>query len=294
MMNFDCESICNESGFILALTRFGLVKGPHCTIENATHSLVNCLSSLRDSDDVFNDIQDLKQGSARIQAEARSIYNQCLDIEYGLQKILLTANSCPNISLLSSLSYLYDADLFVVCGFSVMRCLRIEDERRRDYDVLQFKFSRNSSNKLVIGMVGLGVFHRIEQPHTDSPIWESLSRRSILVDRDRISINDESSDHEEDDADDREVDDQLTGNADRNLEIERASEVTPVNSEDVDLITMQTFINRCLSFDNNGANLSPTAYSVSERMTTGFVTVNAITFHALPLLCIHYIKCLLF
>ena len=272
-MNFDCESICNEKDFIMALAKFGLVKGPHCATEDATASLVKCLSSLRNSEDVFNDIDDLKQGSSRIQAEARSIYNQCLDIEYGLQKSLLTDNCCPNISLLSSLSYLYDADLFVVCGFLVMRCLRIEDEHRREYDVLKFKFSRRSSNKLVIGMVGFGLFHCIEQPQADSPIWESLSRRSILVDRDRLSANEEYSDHEEDDADDRDVDDQLADNADRNLEIQRIPQSQPRISEDVDLITMRTFINRCLSFDSNGANLSPAAYGVSERISIHLTSI---------------------
>ena len=46
--------------------------------------------------------------------------------------------------------------------------------------------------------------------------------------------------------------------------------------------------------NENSDNLTIEALLHETVMTTGSVTVNAITFHALPLLCIHYIRCLLF
>lgn len=112
-MNFDCESFCSENSFVMALTRFGLFKGVHCTTENPIESLVNCLSILRPAASVINDINMLKSSSREIPADVRSLYEQGLEIEYGLQKSLLTENSCPNIALMSSLSNLYNSEMTV-------------------------------------------------------------------------------------------------------------------------------------------------------------------------------------
>ncbi len=99
-MSFDCSSLCFENSFLAALIRFGLVKGDHCSLENAKESLIECFSATRPSDESIRDtIAALQQRSSEISLVARQLYSQGLEYEYGLQRNLLSSESCPNVSL---------------------------------------------------------------------------------------------------------------------------------------------------------------------------------------------------
>ena len=153
-MSFECTSVCEERSFVLALTRLNLVKSRHRSSENPISTLVSCLSTIRPRTEVMADIQSLKEGSDdRIPIEARSLYLQGLNVEYGPQKALVTLLSCPNVALLAAISYLYDLDIFVVCGILPLRKFRPE-ANRGERDVLRFSFGRTGSSKLVVGMFG--------------------------------------------------------------------------------------------------------------------------------------------
>ena len=58
---------------------------------------------------------------------------------------------------------------------------------------------------------------------------------------------------------------------DPNLEVERIDPVflrTPKN----DMISMQTYVNRCISYDSSGAVLDPNAYNVPERISAALTS----------------------
>ena len=155
---------------------------------------------------------------------------QGLDVEYGPHKALLTPLSCPNVALLAALSCLYDLDIFVVCGILPWRKFRSE-ANRGERDVLRFSFGRTGSSKLVVGMVGLGIYHRLEQPVDDSVIWSTLSRRAILINQEYFESNAQIPETRIQAENIRETADEVAMINDPNLEVERIDPVIPGDTE---------------------------------------------------------------
>ena len=270
-MSFECTSVCEERSFVLALTRLNLVKSRHCSSENPISTLVSCLSTIRPRTEVMADIQSLKEGSDdRIPIEARSLYLQGLNVEYGPQKALVTPLSCPNVALLAAISYLYDLDIFVVCGILPLRKFRSE-ANRGERDVLRFSFGRTGSSKLVVGMFGLGIYHRLEQPAADSVIWSTLSRRAVPINNDYFELTNSVPEATVRPENFRETADEVAMAEDPNLEVERIDPVIPEDTEN-DMISMQTYVNRCISYDSSGAVLDPNAYNVPERISAALTS----------------------
>ena len=65
----------------------------------------------------------------------------------------------------------------------------------------------------------------------------------------------------------RETADEVAMINDPKLEMERIDPIIPGDTE-ADMISMQSFVNRCISYDTNGAVLDPNAYNVPERIST--------------------------
>lgn len=268
-MSFDCPSYCFESVFLSALSRFGLIKGPHCSDENRKQSLIDCFSEFRPAEDVENLLNGVHVDTEH---HNRNLYDQGLELEYGLQKHLISSESCPNVSFLACLSYNFNLDIYVVCGLLPLRFLRI-DGHNDEYDVLRFRFYRDlSPSRVVLGMIGMGIFHKIEQPSADSLIWTSLLSRSISVDNNNILFNDNQSDSEYED--DRALEDELVMNFDLQLETESGSMQTiSRGNENIPRISMQEFVGRYLKYDSNGPNLHPESYNVSEKIDVELTSV---------------------
>lgn len=268
-MPFDCASFCFENCFLAALSRFGLVKGPHSILENPKESLIECLSAFRPRSDIVSKIEDFQNNGNRVSAQTRNLYLQGLEIEYGRQKSLLSASSCPNISLLAGLSREFNFEIYVICGLLPLRILRNEDTGR-DIDLLRFNFT-NSDNpsRIVIGMVGMGIFHSIEQPSSNSNLWSVLFRRAITVNHQNF-ISDDASSFENSD-EERELDDDLAFNNNENLVVSRDHSRDDSNhnlnaNRNISSISAQEFLSENMYFDGNGANLDPSSYTSEARI----------------------------
>lgn len=270
-MSFDCPSYCFENSFLAVLSRFGLVKGHHCSDDNPKQSLLHCFSEFRPVSDVEMILNESHAHGGQSFDEISRIYSQGLELEYGLQMHLITSESCPNVGLLSVLSFALNLDIYVVCGLLPMRFLRM-DGNAGEYDVLRFKFYRNAApTKVLVGVVGMGIFHKMEQPCEDSSIWDALLRKAIIVDNETLIINEYHSDS--DFEDERGLEDDLVINLEPNLEAETISlEAINQTIEVVPRISMQEFVRRYLKYDDNGPSLDPEAYNFPEKIDVGLTS----------------------
>jgi hypothetical protein len=277
-MSFDCKSFCYEKYFLVALFRFSLNKGPHSLVENPKQSLIDCFTEIGSEEDFQSFINDLYFHESQVLVEGRSLYAQGLELEYGLQKHLISTESCPNVAILAELSKEYNLDLYVVCGLLPLRFLRMNGNDG-EYDVLRFNFSRiGSPIKIVIGLIGLGIYHKLEQPSGDSTIWESLSRRSIIVDNEVLLGNDIQNDfsyEDHEDHDERMMDNELAMEFNAQLETEtHTSQNSTHGNENIPLISMQEFVERFVQNDGNGPILDPEAYNLHEKIDVGLTSID--------------------
>ena len=276
-MTFDCPSFCSENYFFVALSKFNLMKGPHSTSENPMESLIDCLSDFKPREDIVRSINQLRQRDPSIPFSASSIYESGLELKYGVHSALLEDLSTPNVAILSALSHLFELEIFVICGILPLRFLRINGNNG-EYDVLRLKFGLSEGpRKIIIGMIGMGIFHRIEQPNMDSAIWNSLTRRSISVDRNTFLMNDLPSDHDSGSEADpqREMEDELSFNDDSRLETVRNDPIETVPIEQIESVSMQDFVSRYFSHDSNGVNLSPDAYNSPLKIDINSSTIQS-------------------
>ena len=82
---------------------------------------------------------------------------------------------------MSVLSRLMNVEIYVVC--SSLPLLNI----RRNQHVVRFKFSSIGSEKIVIGLVGLLIFHPIIQPTSNSHVWNNLRDASKCFDLNELT-----------------------------------------------------------------------------------------------------------
>lgn len=272
-MTFDCSSYCYETSFLVALSRFNLSKGAHSSSENALESFIACFSRLIPDEDLWRRIDLLYQRSAQNPYGSNDLYSSGLELEYGQHVNLLTNSSCPNVSLISSFSRIFDLEIYIVCGNSPLRFLRI-DGNNGEFNVLKFNFCRTQSpRRIVVGMLALGIFHAINQPAADNPIWQTLSRKAILVNPEIISINDQLSDDDSDDDHGRIIDDELASNTNNRLETAwDVNEEVPTNGPLPETVSIQTFLNRFVSHDSNGSNLNSEAYNCPVKLDVGLTS----------------------
>ena len=274
-MNFDCSSFCHENSFLAALLRFNLLKGPHATIESPKESLIESLAGVSSHDDVSEKVSRIIQSDFRYPRQVHVNFNAGKEFEYGIQANLLTDRSCPNVGLLAALSCLLRIEIYVVCGYSPLRFLRIQGNDG-EYDVIKFNcFESNLDEdddsdpprRFIIGMVGMGIFHPIFQPDENSPTWDLLSRKAIPIDLDFILRNELSSDSENEDNSDQVAADGLIGNEDPNLEPEVAIEaVDNVQPEPGSNISIQRYLDRFCHATMNGIVIDNQAYNNQLRI----------------------------
>ena len=271
-MTFDCSSFCFETSFMVALSRFNLTKGGHACSENPLESFLECFSSLIPGEDVARRVHSLHQLSVENPFESNGIYASGLELEYGAHTNLLSEASCPNVSLLSSFSRIYNLEIFVVCGLLPLRFLRINGNNG-EFDVIRFNFCRSANpRRIVLGLVGMGFYHQIELPSDDSTVWQYLSRRSIIVDQNVILLNDLPSDNESDGDHVREVEDELASNFNNRLETEEVNGVvSPFDTVD-ESISVQGFLRQFSSNDSNGLNLNTGAYNSPIKIDVGLTS----------------------
>lgn len=282
-MHFDCPSLCFESTFLVALSRYNLSKGAHSSSEDPLQSFVACFSALLPGEDVARRAHLLRRSITEGMHGANSYYSSGIELEYGMHAHLLTETSCPNAALLSAFSRIFDMEIFVVCGNSPIRFLRI-DGNDGEFDVVRFSFCRSTSpRKVVIGLIGMGVYHLINQPANDSHLWQALGRRAILVNESVILRNDQPSDDEDENV--RDVEDELASNSNNRLETAAGfHETDEANEQNPEAVSIQSFLGRVISHDRNGSNLNSEAYNSPVKLDIGLTSREDLDGHQLSCL----------
>ena len=269
-MPFDCPSLCFETTFLVALSRYNLTKGAHSSSENPLQSFVACFSTLLPGEDVANRASLLYRSITEGMDGANSYYASGIELEYGIHAHLLTEASCPNAALLSAFSRIFNMEIYVVCGNLPLRFLRIEGNNG-EYDVVKFNFCRSESpRRVVIGLIGMGVYHLIKQPANDSHLWQALGRRAIIVNESVILTNDQPSDDEDENV--RDVEDELASNMNNRLETDVSPEADQTDGQNPESVSVQSFISQFMSHDGNGSNLNSAAYTSPVKIDIGLTS----------------------
>lgn len=175
-MAINCSRYCNEESFLSLLNRFRIIKGSHSRTEDGIESLVTCLSCLKPEPEIRRLIEILtteSEDSDRVvNIHTSSLMHVGSEFEYGPHNNMYFFNSNSIVGLLMALSNALDIRIFVICGSLPLRILH------KDEFVLQFNYGEESSSKIVIGLVGLTIFHKLNQPEDESITWDTLIRES--------------------------------------------------------------------------------------------------------------------
>ena len=171
-MTINCSLYCNDETFLTFLNRFQITKGSHSRSEDMIESLVSCLSCLRPEAEIRQLVQILTTESEDtdrgISVQTESLMHVGSEFEYGRHNDMYFFNSESIVGLFMALSKALNIRILVICGRLPLRILH------KDQFVLQFNYGDENSSKIVIGLVGLTILHKLNQPDSDSPIWNRL------------------------------------------------------------------------------------------------------------------------
>lgn len=173
-MNFSCY--CNDEVFVSQISHFCVSKGPHCQSEDSIESLIRCFSENINGNEISDAVFELlnRGENSRLSIEADQLMHKGSELEFGSHNNLYFFSSKSILGILMALSNIFNLKIFVICG-------RLPFKRMRgDSNVLLVDYGRQSSN-LIIGLVGLNLFHSLKQPEPDSSIWNSLELSSFHV-----------------------------------------------------------------------------------------------------------------
>lgn len=182
--NVICNEFCHSlsgCGFSSKCSDLGLKFSSHCI----------CLDPLQSFKHVIHPLVGISELTInQMIANLFEEDNFNLKSEYGGHRRWIVQGMCPNMALLSKISFEYEIDVFVVCGDLPLRSIHKGRRLLRfscNNELLltsQEKDSlRQNSRKIIIGLGGIGIYHPIDQPHeTDILLWNSFYDRSVFID----------------------------------------------------------------------------------------------------------------
>lgn len=185
-MAINCCRYCNDGIFINRLNRFRIEKGPHSRTEDALDSLIACLSCVKPEAEIRDLVEKLttesEESDRGITIHTESLMNVGSEFEYGLHNNMYLFNSRSIVGLLMALSNALNLKIFVFCGRLPMKILH------QNTYVLQFNYGNENATKVAIGLVGLTIFHKLNQPEDGSSIWDALIDDSFNVSETMLQI----------------------------------------------------------------------------------------------------------
>lgn len=185
-MTINCSRYCNDEAFMAHLNRFRITKGSHSRTEDSIESLVSCLSCLKPEAEIRRLI-DILTTESEVSDRGISIHTDSLmhvgsEFEYGRHNDMYFFNSKSIVGLLMALSNALDIRIYIICGSLPLRILH------KDEFILQFNYGEESSSKIVIGLVGLTIFHKLNQPDDESNTWDTLLRESKEITESMLNL----------------------------------------------------------------------------------------------------------
>lgn len=171
-MTINCSRYCNDELFMSILNRLRIIKDTHSRTEDTLESLIKSFSAQRPETEIREIIDALTTenefGNSGISISIESLMHAGSEFEYGRHNGMYFNNSKSVLGLLMALSNALNITIFVICGRLPLRILH------KDEFVLKFNFGETDSSKIVIGLVGLSIFHKLKQPEEDSSTWDAL------------------------------------------------------------------------------------------------------------------------
>lgn len=280
-ITMNCSRFCSENHFVSQLNRFRIAKGSHARSEDVVESLITCISEIRPEADVRRIFTALvgesNPGDNTLSTEADSLMHAGSEFEYGRHRSMYFFNSKSVLGLFMAISNMLNIKLFVICGRLPLKKLRQNDE------VLMFHNGSEDSVKLVVGLVGLNICHRLKQPEADSVIWDSLENYSKAINYDIL-----------DSIAQNQVEAVVRGN--HGLENEEpgseevnvaSDSVNPIN-EDTEALTIDSFIAlNSEIIDGHKLKVQSSAYTCRDRID--FVETSREHFRTNPISELNYL-----
>lgn len=175
-MSINCSRYCNDELFMSHLNRLRISKDSHCRTEDSLETLISCLSTRCREASVREIVNALtterEEGHSAINVDIDSLMFLGSQFEYGNHSGMYFNNSKSVLGLLMALSRALNLTIFLICGSLPLRIIH------KDKYILRFNHSEQPSQKVVIGLVGLSIFHLLKQPEENSSTWEILLRDS--------------------------------------------------------------------------------------------------------------------
>jgi hypothetical protein len=144
------------------LNRLRIIKDTHSRTEDTLESRIKSFSAQRPETEIREIIDALTTenefGNSGISISIESLMHAGSEFEYGRHNGMYFNNSKSVLGLLMALSNALNITIFVICGRLPLRILH------KDEFVLKFNFGETDSSKIVIGLVGLSIFHKLKQP----------------------------------------------------------------------------------------------------------------------------------
>ena len=174
----NCHSFCSDPVFTKTLATFGLKLSDHSLSICPIDSLINALSWSNEVEgcrDTLNRlVKSLNVSDSNIRC-LKDLYDQGVKAEFGsLERDAINAKCCSIVGLISVMSKLLDAKIYVVTGFLPLRQFQYHS------NVLKFDFGESDNgDKHVIGLVGMNIFHKLSSADINQDCWMKLDRDSF-------------------------------------------------------------------------------------------------------------------
>lgn len=176
----NCTRFCTEEKFVSQLNNFRIAKGPHARSEDAAESLISCISEILPEAEVRRNVMALmtenSSGNSIISTEADSLMRTGSEFEFGRHDGMYFFNSRSILGMLMAISNIMNIKIYVICGRLPLKRLH------RNEKVLLFENGSENPIKIVIGLIGLTICHKLKQPGHESSIWTSLEHECRKVD----------------------------------------------------------------------------------------------------------------
>lgn len=257
------------------LNRLRISKDSHCRSEDTIETLIKVLSTrfrellIRE---IVHGLTTESEGSnTGISIDVDALMFSGSKFEFGKHNGMYFNNSKSVLGLLMALSKALNLTIFVICGRMPLKVLHNNNR------VLKFNFGEADSQKIVIGLVGLSIFHGLKQPEEDSETWNVMFRESMNITDDLLeSLISESN---------RRLDIPASENIEREdhgpVETSVSLEV-PSRDENVGTTSILDFINfHSTEIDEKRIEIDVSAYTSRERI--GFESTSINEFRTEPI-----------
>ena len=221
-----CQTYCESAYFLRTLKEFKIEIGEHTIATESTKETFIASFAPKLSNEEVTSALDLNGAPLRV----RNHYKAAIEFEFGAQKdMIVTEQYFPCVANLCLLSKQRNLDILIVCDSEPMRNLR------RGQKVMSIRSNGIDAGRIVIGIVGLNIFHELVQPAEDSDVWSRLTEYATILD---IYANMEETEDEEEDEEDEDEEEEV-GMDSRPAEIAETPRAVPTNS-----ISIKGFIQR--------------------------------------------------